>query len=76
MIKAGTRAYASSTILKICYRFFSIYLVTNTAIRVELRAKIGCLDISEGSKSSSRSSSGKIDLEKVESGRPNVELRP
>lgn len=74
VIKAGTGACASNIILKIHYKSFSIYLAIDKAREKVFQIRIWLPNNTRGSKSLLRSLSKKVDLEKVEPSRPNVEL--
>lgn len=63
-------------VLKICCKFFSIYLVINRnkIKKVAFKAKIKWLDNTKDLKNLKKSLNKKIDLDKVESNRFNTTL--
>lgn len=53
-----------------------VYLATNKVAGRAFKMGVGLLDNINGSKSSSRFSSGEVDLDKVEPDKPNAKLGP
>lgn len=74
MINTVARAYTSNIVLKICCRFFFIYLAINKVRGEAFRVRVGWPDNTKGLENSSRFSNGKVDLEEIELDGPNTKL--